>query len=480
MKSSITKRWVRGSLFFTLALVLVAEGVFLFFTITGYYDNVRQAIQNKFSTIRYELNQVAEASSEQKAQRLMQTVERFDAKTQFELMLVNVDGMVEATSSGILPGYAEVQPDILAALTPGGGRGEFVGYSQSGEKVMAVTVLTPYTARGIRALRLVTSLTLVDSAILNIIAWSVLLLCAIVLASVISGMYFIRSIVYPLQKVEATAARIAEGDFDTRIDDNSPDEIGSLCKTINHMAEELSKSERMKNEFISSVSHELRTPLTSIKGWTETVGALSDPKNPSFRRGLDIISGEADRLYGMVEELLDFSRMQNGLALDCELLDLAAEVEDAVLLSGQRAAALGVALLYGVPSLPVPVMADKNRMRQVLVNVLDNAIKYSFTGGEVEVSVLMDGEEALVAVNDDGQGISTEDLENVKIKFYKGKGAMRGSGIGLAVVDEILRAHGGSLEIQSEYGRGTLVSIRLPLYDMKLKTESENEGEQKD
>ncbi|MDL2214380.1 HAMP domain-containing protein [Clostridia bacterium OttesenSCG-928-O13] len=467
-KTSITKRWVRGSLLFTLAVVLLAEGVFLWFTIRGYYSDARQAITNEFSLQRGRLGS-SSATIDEKSLRLVQVVEQFESKNKFELMLVRANGTIDTTSSGIDPGYAEVPQDISEALRPGSsGVGEFVGKNESGEKVMAVTMLiTPYSARSVVAMRLVTSLTLVDKAIVNIVIASVALLCAIILASVISGVFFIRSIVFPLHKVEATASLIAQGDLETRIANDSNDEIGSLCTTINNMADELSKSERMKNEFISSVSHELRTPLTSIKGWTETVGQLSDPENPNFKRGLEIIAGETDRLYDMVEELLDFSRMQDGLKLDKELLDLAAEVEDAVLLSGQRAAGLGVALLYSVPELPVAVMADKNRVRQVLVNILDNAIKYSFTGGEVNVEILQDENSAYVVVADEGQGISPEDLENVKQKFYKGKGALRGSGIGLAVVDEIMVGHGGDLQIASEAQRGTTVTLRFPLFSKK-------------
>lgn len=464
MKSSITKRWVRGSLLFTLAVVLVAEGVFLFYTITGYYDNVEQVMRNHFSNINGQLTSTATTPEERKL-RLFRAVEQFEAKSQFELMLVMANGTVATSSSGVTRAYAETPEDITEALKPGGtGSGRMVGTNEAGEKVMAMTVPTPYSSDAIVAMRLVTSLGLVDEAIYSIVMWSLILFAAIVLASVVSGLYFIRSIVYPLQKVEASASRIAEGDFDIRIDNDSKDEIGSLCVTINNMAQELGNTERMKNEFISSVSHELRTPLTSIKGWTDTVSQMDDCSDPNFRKGLNIIKGETERLYDMVEELLDFSRAQDGLKLEPELLDLAAEVDEAVMLAGQRAASLGVALMYEAPELPVAVMADKNRVRQAMVNVLDNAIKYSFTGGQIDIEILQDEADAFVVVNDEGQGISAEDLENVKIKFYKGKGAVRGSGIGLAMVDEIMAAHGGDVDITSELGRGTQVTLRFPLH----------------
>ena len=165
----------------------------------------------------------------------------------------------------------------------------------------------------------------------------------------------------------------------------------------------------------------------------------------------------------MVEELLDFSRMQNGLKLQFERLDLVAEVSDTALMMGQRIQLEGLRLVWEEPEDPVPVNADPARLRQVFVNILDNAVKYSPPGGAITIELLQDGRSAYVNVIDQGPGIAPEDLENVKTKFYKGKGAVRGSGIGLAVVDEIVAAHGGALELQSRLGQGTTVTVRLPI-----------------
>ena len=332
-----------------------------------------------------------------------------------------------------------------------------------GEKVMAVTVRLPFTSGDIVAMRLVTSLTLVDRSILKLAVLSLSVAAAILVFSVWSGMFFVRSIVRPIGEIEQTAAKMAQGNLDMRISNKYDDEIGKLAGTINHMAGELDKTERIKNEFISSVSHELRTPLTSIKGWVETMSTIRDPADPNYQRGLQVIANETDRLYDMVEELLDFSRMQNGLSLECEKLDLAAEVSDAVLTMTPRARQEGLALRWEEPEAPVPVHADAARLKQVFINVLDNAVKYSPPGGTITVELLQDGHNAFLNFTDEGRGIAPEDLENVKTKFYKGKGAVRGSGIGLAVVDEIVTAHGGSLSLQSEVGRGTTVTVRLPL-----------------
>ncbi|MEG1744408.1 MAG: HAMP domain-containing sensor histidine kinase, partial [Ruthenibacterium sp.] len=354
-------------------------------------------------------------------------------------------------------------PDYLAARGMGG-TGYHIYRTATNERVMAVTTLLPGAAGDFVAVRMVTSLTLVNQTLMTYVLVSMAAVVVIVLFSVWSGMFFIRSIVRPIGEIEHTAAKMAEGNLDIRIENTYNDEIGKLANTINHMAGELDKSERMKNEFISSVSHELRTPLTSIKGWAETMTGIRNPEDAAYRRGLQVIAGETDRLYDMVEELLDFSRMQNGIKLDAHVLDLVAEVSDSVLTVMQRVQLEGTRLCYEEPPLPVPVLADTARLRQVFLNILDNAAKYSPKNGTITVSVQSDGKEARVQITDEGRGISPEDLENVKIKFFKGKGAVRGSGIGLAVVDEIARAHGGRAEIESELGKGTTVTLCLPVY----------------
>ena len=288
---------------------------------------------------------------------------------------------------------------------------------------------------------------------------------AILLFSVWSGVFFIRSIVRPLDEVAQTANAIARGDLSARLPEGSDsDEIGRLCNTINQMAGELSKTERLQNEFISSVSHELRTPLTSIRGWVETIAHIRDPEDENYRKGLSIIGRETDRLYDMVEELLSFSRLQSGVKLDCCPLDLVAELTDAALFMEARIRAEGLHLVYEEPELPLPIWADAGRLRQVFINVMDNAVKYSLPGGPITLDLLQDGENVYVLIQDEGRGIAPDDLENVKLKFFKGKGAVRGSGIGLAVVDEIMTALDGSADISSELGKGTTVTLRLPIY----------------
>ena len=223
----------------------------------------------------------------------------------------------------------------------------------------------------------------------------------------------------------------------------------------------MAASEQLKNDFISSVSHELRTPLTAIQGWAETLREDPDPK--TSERGVGIIIGETARLSGLVEELLDFSRLQGGrMRLHVSRLDTVAQLDAAVFLFTDRAQGEGKELIYEeCPSLPA-VYGDADRLRQVLVNVLDNALKYTEAGGKITVSAAEAAGKVRITIRDTGCGIPAEHLPFVKKKFYKANQLVRGSGIGLAVADEIIALHGGALDVASVEGAGTTVTVTLP------------------
>lgn len=468
--AGITKRWVRGSLLITVLVILAAEVMFLYTDYRELYGSVQRAAESRFSTIAGRLQATGTAgdaneTSESRGQALRRTVEQFDEKDKFEFMLLDAQGVILATSSGTMTRDLTDGTDFLSAQTSASGKGHDIFTTPQGERVMAVTELVPYAAGNVAAMRLVTSLTLVDRQWYSTLMVSFGVAAVVLGFAVFSGLFFIRTIVRPLGQVEATANRIAHGDLTTRLPDAPyDDEIGRLCKAINQMAEDLTKTERMKNEFISSVSHELRTPLTSIKGWVETIANIRDPDDENYRKGITIIRSETDRLYNMVEELLDFSRLQNGIKLNCEVLDFVAEATDAALFVEARIRQEGLHLVYDEPPEPYPVWADPARLRQVFVNVFDNAIKYSPPEGTIFFTLTRTATTVTASIRDQGRGIAPDDLQNVKMKFFKAKNAVRGSGIGLAVVDEITKALGGTADITSTLGQGTTVTITLPIY----------------
>ena len=471
MRSGITRRWLCGSLLMTVLLVLLVEGMFLYSCTRSYYNSVQQTMYRRFSSISGQLKMytgdTAQKASASRSVALRRMVEQFSDKDKYEFMLLDSYGSVIASSSGTDAEGILTSADFEQAQETGDGTGGAIYRTDSREMVMAVCCLVPYAAEDVAAMRLVTSLTLVQNQLKNVFLISIVVVITILGFTVASGLYFVRSIVVPLGQVERTAASIARGELDVRlpVTGDARDEVDRLRGTINRMAEGLEETEKMKNEFISSVSHELRTPLTSIRGWVETLRTLDDPEDENYRKGLEIINNETARLYNMVEELLDFSRLQNGrLKMSCHPLDLVAELTDAVLFCEARIQREGLLLSYSEPEEMIPVYADPNRLRQVFINILDNAIKYSAPGGRITVKIWQGEYKAFIEIIDQGRGIPPEDLENVKTKFYKGSNSVRGSGIGLALVDSIMTALDGTLDLKSTLGRGTVVTLGLPIY----------------
>ena len=211
--------------------------------------------------------------------------------------------------------------------------------------------------------------------------------------------------------------------------------------------------------------HELRTPLTAINGWGETI--LADPTGDpeQMRRGIRIILNESRRLSTMVEELLEFSKMEDGrFTLQLEDVDLQAEFEDSVFTYRELFRQEGIELHYepGVEILPA-ISGDPERLKQVFCNVLDNAAKHGGAGRRIDASLTREGTVQVVRVRDYGPGVPAAELPYVKQKFYKGSSKARGSGIGLAVCEEIVTRHEGTLDITNAPGGGCLVTVRLPL-----------------
>ncbi len=381
-----------------------------------------------------------------------------------ELMVFN-SGHIITTSIVFAPDQSQPMPDYQQALADANGYGTWTGRLTSGEKVMAVTrVIQNDAGSVVGGVRYVVSLEEADKQIGMVVGILILAGVVILLFISTSSYYFMKSILTPIKEIGATARRIAQGDFKARIEKSNDDEIGQLCDTINDMAVELGAAEKMKNDFISSVSHELRTPLTAIKGWAETMqgGGMDDE---TFDKGMSVIIRESERLSGIVEELLDFSRMQSGrMTLTMDKIDILAELGEAVYMFSERAKSEHKYLLYEEPRMLSPVLGDINRLRQVFVNILDNALKYTGEGGTISVVASEENGYIRVAISDNGCGIPPEHLPNVKKKFYKANQTVRGSGIGLALADEIMRLHSGSLEIESHENVGTVVTIRIPAF----------------
>lgn len=460
----ITRRWMFNGMSVFVAVLVVLEVAF-FFALRAYiYSAVENALSTRAAAQAVLLERYMLTTSFHFEEDAGDLVESFTDKEAVELQIVNADAEVVISSSGFSTAGIPRPADYVYALSDEDGRGIWRGKNPNGEHVMAMSVLVRQADGEVMgALRYVVSLTLVNQQVTYICIIAIVVGLAILFFVLLSSSYFISSIVTPVTELGIAARRIALGDYESRIEKKYNDEIGELCDTINYMAEEISATEQVKNDFISSVSHELRTPLTAIKGWSETLQQGADDPELT-KKGLEVIAGEAERLSGIVEELLDFSRMQGGrMKLSFDRVDVLAELEETIFLFRERARRENIQLQYiESPDLP-PVMADRDRLKQVFINVIDNAIKYSEAGGKVRVEAAAMREHVQVVISDSGVGIATADLPNVKNKFFKADKTRPGSGIGLALADEIVRRHGGWMDIDSEQGVGTTVTIMLPI-----------------
>lgn len=460
-------RWLRNTLSIVLALVLLCVTALSATVAAYYYSNMEAGLEAKARTsTRFFETYVGQSYNEYYCSCTRFT-ETFEDKDVMELQFVSVSGRLIASSYSRQSYRMELTEDIVEAIATkeiSAYRGE---NPTTGERIMAVSSPIVYSnGEVIGVLRYVTGLSRVDRQIFYF-SLIVLVVGAVILLIVYgSGRYYLRSILGPVSELTKTAKRIAGGSYGVQIKRQFDDEIGELADTINDMSIKISQSEKMQSEFVSSVSHELRTPLTAIGGWSETLlSAGGSVDTAEARRGLSIILRETRRLTGMVEELLDFTRIQDGrFTLNMEPCDLRAEFEDTVFMYGNRLRQEEITLEYLENNDEIPeITCDPARMRQVFLNLLDNAAKHGGEGGRITAQICRAGENILVTIRDFGPGIPEEELPLVKRKFYKGSSKARGSGIGLAVCEEIITMHNGTLTLSNAEGGGTLVTIRLPI-----------------
>jgi signal transduction histidine kinase len=288
------------------------------------------------------------------------------------------------------------------------------------------------------------------------------------LLSGLVGLLLSRAIASPLRRLTTAAAAVAAGRLDQQVPVRSRDELGRLSRTFNDMTARLRAARQMQVDFVANVSHELRTPLTAIKGLVETLrdGAVHDPE--ARDRFLETVEGETDRLIRLVNDLLVLSRVDSeALSLQRTSVDLPQLVQATVNRLAPQAEARGLVCRVEGPPGSLLAWADADRIDQVVVNLLDNAIKYSRPGGTVTVRVDGGhGHPVRVQVQDEGVGIPAEDLARIGQRFYRADKARSradgGSGLGLAIAQALVQAHGGQLWLESQEGQGTLVTFSLP------------------
>ena len=452
-----------NSISVVLFIVLLAVAAFSAAMGSYYYstlsESLKQKAENAISSFDYYRT---EAEYYDNARAVVAGEPNSD---KLEVEYLDADGQIRFSSSDLTAFRSPGTPDIAEAISMKRTKVWIGADPSTGEHIMAASSPLMIDGEVVGVMRYVTSLNKVDKQIIIIVAIALGIGLGILGMVYFSNLYFIRSIVDPVAGITETAKRIAAGSSGVQIEKRYDDEIGALTDTINDMSLKINQSEKMKNEFISSVSHELRTPLTAINGWAETImnGEVRDAGD--VKKGMGIIVSEARRLTNMVEELLEFSRIQDGrFTLSVEPMDIKAELEDAVYTYREFFRREGIELNhFDCDEEFPPIAGDPERLRQVFCNLLDNAAKHGGSGKRIDTAIARDEDQVVITIRDYGPGIPAEELPHVKYKFYKGSSKARGSGIGLAVCDEIITRHEGTLDIDNAEGGGCIVTIHLPI-----------------
>lgn len=460
----LRQRWLVNAVLPVFALVTLAVIIYVLSSAQYYYGNMRTGLETRARAAADTFTSYGIKSYSEYYRLATYSAETFEEKDSIELQFINTNGRVQVSSYGLTAGTSPATSDIEAAV--GGAMDYFQGEDpQTGEKILSVSCPIMFNSRVVGVLRYVTSLREADHRILidALVASAIGAVCIALV--VLSNAIFINNVVEPVAVVSEAARRISGGSYGIQIDNHYHDELGELVDNINDMSVKISQAEKIQQEFISSVSHELRTPLTAISGWAETLSADPAGEAEQTRRGLGIILKESRRLTTMVEELLEFTKMQDGrFTLRIESVDLLSELEDAIYTYRELFRQEGIEVCYTAPEEDIPPLAaDSERMKQVFCNVLDNAAKHGGAGRRIDVSAAKEEDCMVIRVRDYGPGIPPEELPFVKQKFYKGSSKARGSGIGLAVCDEIVERHNGTFEIANADTGGAVVTISLPL-----------------
>lgn len=460
MKSSIKNKLIRNFLIVILSTIIILDILLAIFVKKYYYDNTEVMLINQIDIASNFYDRYYSTTS--LISNIYDNVDAFWNQSTAQVQIFDNKGNLIMDSIAANSNNKTYEPAVKEALK--GVTSRWIGnVSYCPYKVMAVT--KPLKANGtiIGVIRFTTSLQDIDKGINSIISFFIIISIAVLIIGITLSLVMAKSIVNPILRLEDTAKKIAGGDLDQKTGFVSNDEIGQLASTIDYMAKELKERENMKNDFISSVSHELRTPLTAIKGWVITLKDDNTDKE-TLDIGFSIIEKETERLSAMVEELLDFSRLTGGnITLKRQNVSLNQFFKHINEYMKPRAHRenINFTIINEVDDLVVSI--DVDRMKQVLINLLDNSFKFTEAGGEVNLIFSKEEETLIIKVIDSGCGIPANELPRVKEKFYKGSNAKSNAGIGLSIADEIINLHNGVFDIDSVYGEGTTVIIKLPI-----------------
>ena len=463
--TGLRRRWLINTLCVVLPLAIVCVFAVTASFAAYYYSGMESDLRYRARTTTDFFAENMNVDYNAYYKSCVKYAQTYEDRNSIELQFINAQGQLVASSYGPWAGDAPRTNEIREAMDTRTQRAYVGRDDNTGEHIMAVSSPMVYSnGEVIGVLRFVTGTRVMHMQIVFIGLIALAFFTAFVLIIVLLTNYYIHTVLVPVADITEKAQRIATGSYGIQITAKYNDEIGVLADTINEMSNKISQNEKVQTDFISSLSHELRTPLTAITGWTETLMA-GDDLDQQTRRGMDIILRESKRLTEMVLGLLEFSRIEGDrMTLNIEMADIRAEFEDTVFMYGSRLRQEGIRLNYidtddDIPEIP----CDPKRMRQVFLNILDNAAKHGGEGKTIDAAIRCTDIAVIITIRDYGPGIPEDELPLVKKKFYKGSSKARGTGIGLAVCDEIVTMHDGSLDLSNAEGGGTRVRICLPL-----------------
>ena len=281
--------------------------------------------------------------------------------------------------------------------------------------------------------------------------------------SIVIAFLMARSIYRPVQKITQAAERIAQGQYDQEIEVAGPREVRGLATSFNRMSRQVKQAQERLRHFVADVSHQLKSPLTSIQGFAQAITDGTAADKTTRMKSARIIQDESRKMMRQVDELLELSRMQSGqLRLTKEPVDIEELLKQCREIFTLRAEEKDLRLSMDVPLLP-KISGDFDRLEQVFNNLLDNAIKNSPAGSEIQIIARKTADTVEISVIDSGPGIPPEQIPYVFERFYQAMGVRTGVGLGLAIANEIVLAHGGDIQVTSSPGEKTEFVIRLPV-----------------
>jgi signal transduction histidine kinase len=458
--SGIKKRWFVNYTLIILVVFIIIEGFFLVGLNNFYHKNAYNLLVDRanvtvefykkyYDTDLYNIEEISQL-----------LINNYTDQEIAEIQILDLDGNVLKSSNEFLIDEKSSYPKAVE----NGIIDEKYMMPGTGEKVMSVYVpLKNSAGTVIGILKYTSALTLIDASINRLFTYSLGLLALLILILSVLSFFFTRTLINPIESIISATEKLAKGDYNTRVAEDFKDEMQTLAISVNQMAEKIQESEKSKNEFISSITHEIRTPLTSIKGWGETIITGDMNNKEEIEVGLGIIIRETERLSFMVEELLEFSKLEAGnLKIFKEKVEMVTMCEDIISLYKGKFNKKNIEGKIVSAQEAIYLKVDSNRIRQVIINILENAYKFSDYDSEIIINICELEDQVIIKIVDFGIGISEKNLKKVLNKFFKSDSKHAGSGLGLSISNEIVKLHGGYIDIKSQLHEGTEVSIILP------------------